>query len=116
MNPFEWQEPQTFEEALSLIDTDDPGVRPVAGGTALMLMMKAGVFSPSKLVSLHCVEAAHCAIRLTGNGVRIGALATLSSEEISYATFDFFLGFVLYRSRQRAVRVRRQSACSQQSC
>lgn len=83
MNPFEWLEPQSFGEALSLLDTDDPGVRPVAGGTALMLMMKAGVFAPSKLVSLHRVEAEHSAIRVTDDGARIGALATLSLLERS---------------------------------
>ena len=33
-----------------------PRVRPIAGGTALMLMMKAGVFSPEKLVSLRKIE------------------------------------------------------------
>jgi carbon-monoxide dehydrogenase medium subunit len=81
MNPFEWLEPQSFDEALALIDTDDPGVRPVAGGTALMLMMKAGVFAPSKLVSLHRLGAEHSAIRVTDDGAGIGALATLSALE-----------------------------------
>ena len=52
MTPFELNEPVSLKEAIALIDPDDPDVRPIAGGTALMLMMKAGVFRPRRLVSL----------------------------------------------------------------
>jgi aerobic carbon-monoxide dehydrogenase medium subunit len=52
MMPFELAEPATLGEAIALLDPDDPTVRPIAGGTALMLMMKAGVFRPTRLVSL----------------------------------------------------------------
>ena len=47
MTPFELAEPATLEEALRLLDPDDGSVRPIGGGTALMLMMKAGVFRPT---------------------------------------------------------------------
>ncbi len=47
MTPFELVEPTSLKEAIALIDPDDPEVRPIAGGTALMLMMKAGVFRPT---------------------------------------------------------------------
>src|SRR5258708_36855248 len=40
--PFDWAEPITLKEAIGLLDPDDSTVRPIAGGTALMLMMKAG--------------------------------------------------------------------------
>ena len=43
-------------EALRLLDPDDPTVRAIAGGTALMLMMKAGVFRPTRLVSLRKLD------------------------------------------------------------
>ena len=58
MTPFELAEPATLKDALALLDPDDASVRPIAGGTALMLMMKAGVFRPSRLVSLRKVERA----------------------------------------------------------
>ena len=44
MTPFELAEPTTLAEAVRCSMPDDPTVRPIAGGTALMLMMKAGVF------------------------------------------------------------------------
>ena len=56
MTPFELAEPKTLKEAVGLLDADDPTVRPIAGGTALMLMMKAGVFRPTKLVSLRAIK------------------------------------------------------------
>jgi CO/xanthine dehydrogenase FAD-binding subunit len=44
MTPFEICEPRSLKEALALLDPDDLSVRPIAGGTALMLMMKGGCF------------------------------------------------------------------------
>jgi len=60
--PFDMVEPTSLKEAMSLLDPDEPTVRPVAGGTALMLMMKAGVFQPSLLVCLHKIEPEHSRI------------------------------------------------------
>ena len=36
MTPFELMEPTSLEEALALLDPDDPDVRPCGGGTALI--------------------------------------------------------------------------------
>ncbi len=83
MTPFELAEPRTLREAVALCAGDDSSgdsPRAIAGGTALMLMMKAGVFQPRRLVSLRRVEARYAAIEVTNDGgLRIGALATLSS-------------------------------------
>ena len=49
---FELAHPASLAEAIAMLDTDDPTVRPFSGGTALMLMMKSGVFRPTRLVSL----------------------------------------------------------------
>src|SRR6516164_8723943 len=83
MTPFELVEPQTIEEALALLDPDDDQVRPLGGGTALMLMMKAGVFRPKRLVSLRKL-AKLSGIAATGTGgLAIGALTPLSDVERS---------------------------------
>ena len=82
MIPFEMVEPTSLKEALSLLDPQEPTIRPVAGGTALMLMMKAGVFTPTRLVCLHRIEPDFSRIALTDNGeLRIGAMATLRELE-----------------------------------
>ena len=84
MTPFELVEPRSLKEALGLIDPEDPSVRPMGGGTALMLMMKAAVFRPTRLVSLRRIEPRYSAITAEQDGsLRIGAMTTLSALERS---------------------------------
>ena len=63
MIPFEWEAPQSLDRAIALLASGDELVRPISGGTALMLMMKAGVFTPSRLVSLSNIEPEHSRTR-----------------------------------------------------
>ena len=86
MTPFELNEPESLAEAISLLDPEDPEVRPISGGTALMLMMKSGVFRPARLISLQKIEADYAQIEPRADGsIRIGALASLSQIERSEA-------------------------------
>ncbi len=82
MIPFEMVEPTSLQEAVGLLDPQQPTIRPVSGGTALMLMMKAGVFAPSRLVCLHRIEPQYSRIAFNDGGeLQIGAMATLSELE-----------------------------------
>ena len=45
MSPFELAEPASLREAIALLGIEN--ARPLSGGTALMLMMKAGVLRPA---------------------------------------------------------------------
>lgn len=84
MTPFEILEPRSLKEATSLLDPDDASIRPIGGGTALMLMMKAGVFQPTRLISLRSVESFHSELKVDADGtVRVGALAPLATLEHS---------------------------------
>ena len=83
MTPFELAEPATIEEALRLLDPNDGTVRPLGGGTALMLMMKAGVFRPSRLVSLRKITQLSRVAATPDGGLAIGALTPLSDVERS---------------------------------
>jgi len=83
MTPFELAEPTSLAAAIALLDADDTAVRPIAGGTALMLMMKAGVFHPERLVSLRKIEAEYSSITARADGLYIGAMTTLSALERS---------------------------------
>lgn len=80
MNPFELAEPRTLKAALKLLDAGDPSVRVFGGGTALMLMMKSGVFQPTRLVSLRGIEKRYAKVSAAADGsLSIGALVTLSA-------------------------------------
>jgi carbon-monoxide dehydrogenase medium subunit len=107
MIAFDWIEPDSMDEALSLLGTGDPSVRPIAGGTALMLMMKAGVFQPTRLVSLHRIGPKFSAIGITANGkLEIGAMVSLAALEYSPQVAKHFpvLGRALTRLANPRVR------------
>jgi carbon-monoxide dehydrogenase medium subunit len=83
MTPFDLVEPTSLKEALGLLDADDSSVRPLGGGTALMMMMKAGVFHPTRLVSLRKV-AGMSGIKAGADGsLTIGAMTPLAALEHS---------------------------------
>lgn len=55
-----------------------------------MLMMKAGVFAPSRLVSLSRVEPRYAGVTVAGGELRVGALATLAALERDKAVAGAF--------------------------
>src|SRR5262249_32883879 len=82
MTPFELVEPASLDEAIALLDAEDPTVRPIAGGTALML--KAGVFRPRRLVSLRKLAARYSRVAAGKDGaLTIGAMTPLAVVERS---------------------------------
>lgn len=85
MNSFDLVEPRTLDEAFSLLDSEDPAVRPIGGGTALMLMMKAQMFKPVRLVSLRQLGKRFTGITPSSDGAsfRVGAMTTFSQLEHS---------------------------------
>src|SRR5665213_1472715 len=83
MIPFDLAEPTSLSDAVKLLNPDDPTIRPIAGGTALMLMMKAGVYNPEKLISLRKIEGKYSTIAAGADGLRIGAMTTLGALERS---------------------------------
>jgi carbon-monoxide dehydrogenase medium subunit len=82
---FDLREPRTLDEAFSLLDQGDPSIRPMGGGTALMLMMKAQIFKPVRLVSLRYIGGPFDGYALSAEGthIRIGAMTTFSELEHS---------------------------------
>ncbi len=84
MKHFELLEPATLDEAVALLDPEDASVRAIAGGTALLLMMKTRLFQPTRLVSLRRLKGALRTVRSDETGaLRIGAMSTLTELEHS---------------------------------
>jgi aerobic carbon-monoxide dehydrogenase medium subunit len=80
MAPFELAEPRSLSEAFSLLQDD--AARPMSGGTALMLMMKAGVLRPARLVSLRRLGLERIELG-AGGELRVGAMTPLRTLEKS---------------------------------
>ena len=84
MKSFDLAEPATLEEAIALLDPEDKSVRAIAGGTALMLMMKTRLFQPTRLVSLRRLKGDLRGISVNQDGgLRIGAMTSLAQLEYS---------------------------------
>ena len=84
MSDLEYVEPNSLEDVFANLDPDDPAIRPIAGGTALMLMMKAGFFRPVRLVSLRQIARSPNSFdRAPTASFRIGALTPLAELEHS---------------------------------
>lgn len=81
---FDLREPDSVDEALAMLADATPDVRPIAGGTALMLLMRYGYFWPETLVSLRRLDGELGGIHRDADGtVRIGATTTLRQLEKS---------------------------------
>jgi carbon-monoxide dehydrogenase medium subunit len=106
MTPFELLEPASLAEALDLLDPEDAGIRPIGGGTALMLMMKAGVFHPTRLVSLRKLDGFSRIETGTDGSLVVGAMASLSALEHSEAVVRHAPVIVDTMRRLANVRVR----------
>ena len=92
MASFELAEPRSVDEALGLLDHNDPAIRPIGGGTALMLMIKSQLFKPLRLVSLRHLDHPFTGLALDASGTsfRIGSMATFAELEHSAAIKKYF--------------------------
>ena len=80
MRRFELIEPTTLAEASAHL-VDDPEAKAIGGGTALLILIKHGVYLPGTLVNLKKIAGAG-EIGLDGDGwLRIGGLASIGEVE-----------------------------------
>jgi carbon-monoxide dehydrogenase medium subunit len=82
MNAFDYRAPRRLDEALALLQEHGPDARVVAGGTALVTMMRQRLVRPACLVSLRDVEGLD-RIEATNGAIRLGALVTHRAVEVS---------------------------------
>lgn len=83
MGPFEYLEPVSIEEAVSLLDKYGQKAKILAGGTDLVPSMKEKTIKPEYLISMGKVPGLDY-IRLNGDGgIKIGAMTTVRSIELS---------------------------------
>ncbi|MDP2954629.1 MAG: FAD binding domain-containing protein, partial [Chloroflexota bacterium] len=78
MHDFDFQAPRSLERALSLLAGAGGQGRALAGGTDLIVQMKAGVQSPSLLVDVKGIPELGVLEFHGGEGLRIGAAVPLA--------------------------------------
>lgn len=82
MNPFEYREPETLEETLTLLRDRGEEARVIAGGTALVIMMKQRLVMPETLIGLRRLRDLD-GVDSTNGEVHLGALLTHRGVETS---------------------------------
>ncbi|HEY7068390.1 MAG TPA: xanthine dehydrogenase family protein subunit M [Chloroflexota bacterium] len=74
-------EPRTVAEAAALRAEHGDDAKLLAGGTALVLMLRNRLVVPRYLISLNTVEGCREVSYAPGQGLRLGALATIAEAE-----------------------------------
>ncbi len=82
LKAFEHLAPGTLSEACALLGELGPKAAVIAGGTDIIVRMKYGVAQPEFLIDLKRVDGLN-EIRMVGDELRVGALATLTQVQRS---------------------------------
>src|SRR5262245_39083913 len=78
----ELQQPTSLDEAVAALARLGDDARIIAGGTAVVLMLKNRLIAPGALISLERVRALRYIRHEPGVGLRIGALTTIREAEL----------------------------------
>jgi len=76
-------QPKTLDEALAVLAKEGDQTKIIAGGTALVIMLKNRLISPSILLSLGQLRDLRYIRHEPGTGLRIGGLVTIRDAENS---------------------------------
>ncbi len=87
LHPFRLLEPESLKDAIDALGRLDGEARLVAGGTALVAMIRLGLVKPDRLVSLHRVPALS-RIAVEDGSLVLGAMATHADIERSRLVRD----------------------------
>ena len=87
LHPFRLVEPESLPEAIDALGRLDGEARLVAGGTALVAMIRLGLVKPDHLISLHRVPTLS-QIRVENGSLELGAMATHADIERSRVVRD----------------------------
>jgi carbon-monoxide dehydrogenase medium subunit len=80
---FEYVAPKTLKEAVDFLAKHHKAAKPLAGGTDLLLNMKRRASVPQYLLALKSIPDLDAITYKKGQGLRIGALATIHAVETS---------------------------------
>ena len=82
MSQVTFHEPRTAHEACELLAADSWGTKAIAGGTAVVLMMRQGLIEPESLISLSKIPGLS-GVEHDGDVLRIGAATSLDDVATS---------------------------------
>jgi aerobic carbon-monoxide dehydrogenase medium subunit len=89
MRRFELFEPKSIKDACKIL-SEHEDVKVIAGGTALLILIKHGLLVPKTLINLKKIQGAGDITFDSKNGLRVGALATIYDLETAPAVCQHY--------------------------
>lgn len=89
MRRFDILEPKSIQEACSILSQEED-VKLLAGGTALLILIKQGIFVPKTLINLKKINGAGAVTYDSKNGLRVGGLASIYDVESAAAVREHY--------------------------
>ena len=109
MFAFEYYEPSSLDEAFAILEAHGDEAHLLAGGTALVLLMRLGLVMPAHVVSLRRIDGLREIGILPNGGLEIGALVTHAEIERSALVQRFFPPLAQTFGRVATARIRNQA-------
>lgn len=108
MPSFDYHAPSSLEEVFELTERYAEDAHLIAGGTAVVLLLKQGLIRPGHVVALRGLAALRGIRRLEDGGLEIGALSTHRQVERSAEVVEYCEPLARTFSRVATVRIRNQ--------
>src|SRR5579875_3736942 len=108
MTSFDLHEPRSLREAFALLERHGEGAHLLAGGTALLLLIRSGLLLPDHIISLQRIGGLREIGISPDGGLEIGALVTHREIERSALVQRFFEPLAQTFGRVATVRIRNQ--------
>jgi aerobic carbon-monoxide dehydrogenase medium subunit len=89
MRRFDMLEPKSVDEACRILSQEED-VKLLAGGTALLILIKQGIFVPKTLINLKKIYGAGTVTYDSKNGLRVGGLASIYDVESAPAVREHY--------------------------
>jgi len=106
---FEYVEPGTLEDAFDALERGGEDAHLLAGGTALVLLMRLGLVLPGHVISLRRIQGLREIGISKEGGLEIGALVTHAEIERSALVQRFFAPLAQTFGHVATVRIRNQA-------
>lgn len=109
MPAFDYFEPATLEDAFDLLERHGDDAHMLAGGTALVLLLRLGLILPANIISLRRIEGLQGIGISADGGLEIGALVTHAEIERSALVERFFAPLAETFGHIATIRIRNQA-------
>ena len=117
MKRFRYARPGSLDELYDLLDTADPGaVRPIVGGTDLIVGLRSGRIRPAVVVDLKHLADLPPGIRETGGRITISATTTLTDVIADQRIRARFPALVQAASTVGSVQIRNRASLTGNIC